>query len=57
MAAINLKKIPENILRYLLKVQWEAKSAKRISQYSLEKTVYKIIEEHEAMSNQKQQKG
>jgi hypothetical protein len=53
MAAINLKKIPDHILKYLLKVQWEAKSAKRISQYSLEKTVYKIIEEHEELKKQK----
>lgn len=47
MAAIYLEKPPENVYKYLLKIQGEVKSSKGIAVYSLEKTVYKIIEEHE----------
>jgi len=46
MAVINLKEIPDEILSYLLKIQSQTKVEKKICQYSLEKTVYKIIQEH-----------
>ncbi len=48
MAAIYLEKPPEEVYKYLLKIQGEAKSAKGIAVYSLAQTVYQIIREHEA---------
>ena len=53
MAAIYLEKPPEHIFKYLLKIQGEIKSSKGTAAYSLEKTVYKIIEEHEDLKKQK----
>lgn len=50
MAVINLKAIPQDILRYLLKIQGEIKSEKNIAQYSLEQTVYRIVKEHQAFN-------
>ncbi len=54
MAAIYLEKPPEAVYKYLLKIQGEVKSSKGIAVYSLEKTVYKIIEEHEQFKKGKQ---
>ena len=52
MAAIYLEKPPEEIYKYLLKIQGEAKSSKGIAVYSLAQTVYQIIREHE-LANRK----
>lgn len=53
MAVINLKEIPDETLAYLLKIQSETKTEKKICQYSLEKTVYKIIQEHKEFKKNK----
>lgn len=53
MAIINLKEIPDEILSYLLKIQSKIKDEKKICQYSLEKTVYKIIQEHKELTKSK----
>lgn len=46
MAAIRLKYLPEDIIKYILKIQGEIKSKKGIGQYSQELTVMQIIREH-----------
>lgn len=46
MAIVNLKSIPDDVLKFVLKVQGEIKSDKCISQYSLEKTFYHIVREY-----------
>ena len=46
---INLKKIPDVLYDYLLKAQYENKLNGDSAGHSLEKTVYKIIEEHEEL--------
>jgi len=48
MAAIYLEKPPENIYKYLLRIQGEIKSSKGVANFSLPETVYQIIREHEA---------
>lgn len=45
MAVINLKTIPIDLLKFILKTQGEIKSDKSIGQFSLEQTVYKIIKD------------
>jgi len=44
--AYNLKSIPEDVIKYLLKKQGEHKEKKGICQYSLELTIYEIIRQH-----------
>lgn len=51
MAAIYLKKVPEKTLKFILKVQGDTKSQKCISQYSLERTVYQIIDEFQKLTS------
>ena len=41
-----LKNVPLDIRRYLLQIQGNVKVAKGVNQYSLEQTIYKIINEH-----------
>lgn len=53
MASIYLEKPPEHVYKYILKLQGEIKSSKGIAVYSLEKTVYQIIQEHEELKKQK----
>lgn len=45
MASIYLKQVPEKTLKYILKIQGEIKCDKGISQYSLERTIYTMLEE------------
>lgn len=49
-----LKDYPIDVRRYVLKVQGEAKAEKGISQYSLCKTIYKIIREHKDFMKDRQ---
>lgn len=53
MAAITLRTIPDEVHQYLLDIQGKTKSEKRVSQYSLEQTVYKIIKEHKELFKRK----
>lgn len=46
MNVINLKEVPLDIRKYILKIQGEMKCEKGISQYSISQTVYKIIRDH-----------
>lgn len=50
MSAITLRTIPSDIHEYLLDIQGKIKSQKKLSQYSLEQTVYKVIKEHKGKS-------
>lgn len=43
MPAINLKEVPIDVMRFILREQGKIKAEKSIGQYSLEQTVYKII--------------
>lgn len=43
----------KNVKKYILKIQGEAKSEKGIAQYSLQKTIDKIILDHKRFSLQK----
>lgn len=47
---IKLEEVPTAAYKYVLKMQGEIKIEKNTSQYSLEKTIYRIIKEHEEMS-------
>lgn len=53
MAAIQLKAVPENLIKYVLKVQREMKDKRSIGQYSQELTVLQIIKEHQEMTAKK----
>ncbi len=44
---MTLKVIPEDVLKYILKIQYVIKTDKKIGQFSMESTVYKIIRDHE----------
>jgi hypothetical protein len=46
MPTINLKNIPEDVRKYILKIQGEIKS-KKGTQYSQQLTIYQIIREHQ----------
>lgn len=50
MAEIKLKEIPNDIRKYILKVQGESKEKKCVAQYSQELTIYQIIREHKEFS-------
>ena len=45
MPAINLKEIPIDVMKIILREQGKIKSEKGIGQYSLEQTIYKLIRE------------
>lgn len=53
MAAIRLRAIPPNVIKYVLKIQNEMKRKRKIGQYSQELTVIQIIKEHEEMKSKK----
>lgn len=53
MAAFTLKNIPENVLKYILKMQGEIKQTRGTAQFSMESTVYKIINEHKELTEKK----
>lgn len=52
MASILLRNPKKEILKYILKLQFEAKLSKGVSQYSMEQTIYKIISEHKELTKQ-----
>lgn len=47
---ITLNEMPMDLRRYVLAKQAEIKIKKGIGKYSLQSTIYKIIEEHQKMS-------
>lgn len=53
MAAIQLKSVPEPLIKYILKIQRDMKNKRKIGQYSQELTVLQIIKEHQEMSAKK----
>lgn len=53
MATLTLRAIPEEVLRHMLKEQFLNKCEKKIGQYSLERTVIKIIKEHKELKEEK----
>lgn len=44
--AMNLKNVPVDVVEYLLQKQLLFKLNKKTNQYSLEKTIYKLLREH-----------
>lgn len=54
MATIALKDIPDDIRKYILKVQGEIK-AKKGTQYSQKLTIFQIIKEHQLFSEKNKQ--
>lgn len=46
MTTIYLKGIPEDIAKYILKIQWENKIKKGVGTYSQSQSVIQIIKEH-----------
>lgn len=46
MPSITLRSISPDVVKYILKVQSEIKSKKKIRQYSRELTLVQIIKEH-----------
>lgn len=53
MAALTLKEIPEDVLKYILQSQGSIKAERKIGQFSMESTVYKIIREHKELNIKK----
>ncbi len=49
MAVINLKDVPVDVLRIILKTQGSVKLDRGISQFSMEQTVYKIIRDYDKL--------
>lgn len=52
LSAIYLKSIPTETFKFILKIQGDAKYSKGISQYSLERTVLKIIEDYQKLTSE-----
>lgn len=46
MTTIYLKGIPEDVAKYILKIQWENKIKKGVGTYSQSQSVIQIIKEH-----------
>jgi hypothetical protein len=44
--AIHMKDVPDDVLKFILKIQGEVKTTKCIKQYSMELTIYKLLREH-----------
>jgi hypothetical protein len=53
MPVFPLKKMPEEVKKYILKVQAEIKIKKGTSNFSQESTIYKIIREHKDFFDKK----
>jgi hypothetical protein len=49
MATITLKSIPEDLVKFILKKQFDMKVDRGINQLSLEKAIYKIIREQKEL--------
>ncbi len=45
MAEVKLKEIPDETFRFILKTQGEIKVEKNVCQFSIEKTIYKMLKE------------
>lgn len=56
MAVINLKDVPEDVLRIILLTQVVVKTEKGIGQFSMEQTVYKIIRDYWKMKEAEKDK-
>ncbi len=56
MAVINLKDVPADVLIIILKTQGGVKIERGISQFSMEKTIYKIIRDYEKLKEQEKDK-
>jgi hypothetical protein len=50
-----LRNIPEDIFLFLLKEQNRIKESRRLSQFSLERTIYGIIKDCEKFKNTKEE--
>jgi len=53
MAELLLREFPEDVRKYLLKIQGKIKADKGICQYSLSQTVYKVVREHQQLKTKK----
>lgn len=49
MPHITLRQIPDELYSFVVKIQGEIKNEKKTAQYSLEKTVYKILKEYQVI--------
>lgn len=50
MTSIYVKGIPEELAKYILKIQWENKIKKGVGKYSQSQTLIQIIKEHKSNS-------
>lgn len=46
MSSIYVKGIPEDLVKHILKIQWDNKIKKGVGKYSQSQTVIQIIREH-----------
>lgn len=53
MPHISLKTIPEDVYEFILETQGEIKVHKKTSQYSLEKTVIKLLTDYKNIKREK----
>lgn len=53
MPHITLKQIPADVHQHILKIQGDVKVEKKTAQYSLEKTVIKMLKEHKEFTDRK----
>lgn len=53
MSSLILRAVPDDLKKYLLKVQGEIKS-KKGTQYSLESTLYQIVREYKKIAEKKE---
>lgn len=53
MPSILMKGIPDDVKKYIVKIQGEIKNTKGISQFSQQATIMHIIREHKKMKEKK----
>lgn len=53
MASFNLKNIPDDVIKHILKIQGEKKTEKGVGLYSQQQTVFQIIREHKEFTEKK----
>lgn len=53
MPTLLIKNLPDDLKKYIVKVQGETKNKKGISQYSMEAALLQIIKEHKENSEKK----
>lgn len=56
MATFPLQNIPDDVKKYILKIQGEMKCKKGISQYSQQLVIFQIIREHKEINESSKQK-